>query len=1211
MHLNERTTHPKKSNPQGFKDDRGVVRAKQKKSASQETQSSYEPAYLQAKLAVAPASDPLELQADALADKIASVPFKSQRDSKSSSEPNLKTPPSIDPLKSLNTVQRKAKSTDSVGHGVVDNSKASQTAIHKNTTEDEQIHRSPDSQSTETDLAQNQEQSISQLLAQTQFEGAPLETQLQQHFGELLNADLSHVIVHTDSNAMSLCESLNARAFARGHHIYFASGEYSPETAQGRWLIAHELTHVLQQGSASDEPIMKARTQANSAVTPSTSAPITTPTTTTMPTATSFSNTAGEIDTITKQIKIKRLKVPTFKRSFYSQVNPQPTAGGLLTWRRNASTGGEARDTNQIPVWENDVKDQVDSMLVPKFEAAQRTEQAGQYIYYFKYNSGKSYLIGTQREIKNRCRRPMWRVSGAPAAFQVDHQIEYQTGGLDDISNMWLLEGHINGKSGREIKDEIRAKVAAFVNQVQDKVADPPADIDSARRDYVVYFDPIRGRLGAYGSVRAKQQYYTREYIKNGEHLAPLQPMSQQEIDASGLMAGDADNVHIFPSAVGGYHYVVTKQQGEANYQLSTQSISTLRTQNFDITGVDFNAQTKQGSIQLRFPSQSLAQTFNPHLTPTDLAPVAIAPMSGVAWGGRFDKNALRSQVREGLKTINSMSPLAITEVDMNPQGITINGIISPTLPLIENSSVNFSLNAQELRIFKTFQNDDINVPAPFSIEQTSLTLSASNNGLSAAGEIAFGIDKVGKGQISATGEANFDHSSALSLSGQFDFDERIFGTGNSAQVRIGYANEQWSMGGTLSIVEGKIKGVRSATINVEYSESEGFSAVGEAQLSIPGVESGRLEISQSAEEGFAVKGDFALSSQTPGIRGGAISVALVEREDGTGFALSASGEAEPDIPGIDSNLLISYDDGAFTAQADAAYERGMLSGAIQVGVTNRSVTEEGTLSDTAQEDNPLIVYGGGELTLELAPWLQGTAGVVFAPNGEITVSGEIGIPDELQIFPRKELSKSIFNIAVQAPIFPGIVAEVSGGLGAQAGIGPGVIDQLRLGIVYNPAHEEQTTITGNAHLLIPADAGLRLSVRAGIGLGITGASATGGLDIGGTLGIAGAAEAAVDLNWTPVTGLDIAASVSLMAQPSFTFDIGGYVDVRALGFSVYDNRWEFASYTFGSGYQFGIRLPVHYQEGEPFDISLNDIEFQVPNINTDQLLKGLIARIA
>ena len=75
----------------------------------------------------------------------------------------------------------------------------------------------------------------------------------------------------------------------------------------------------------------------------------------------------------------------------------------------------------------------------------------------------------------------------------------------------------------------------------------------------------------------------------------------------------------------------------------------------------------------------------------------------------------------------------------------------------------------------------------------------------------------------------------------------------------------------------------------------------------------------------------------------------------------------------------------------------------------------------------------------------------------------------------------------MQAPIFPGIVAEIGGGLGATAGIGPGVIDQLELGITYNPAREEDTAITGDAHLRVPADAGLRLSVRAGIGLGITG----------------------------------------------------------------------------------------------------------------------------
>jgi hypothetical protein len=191
------------------------------------------------------------------------------------------------------------------------------------------------------------------------------------------------------------------------------------------------------------------------------------------------------------------------------------------------------------------------------------------------------------------------------------------------------------------------------------------------------------------------------------------------------------------------------------------------------------------------------------------------------------------------------------------------------------------------------------------------------------------------------------------------------------------------------------------------------------------------------------------------------------------------------------------------------------------------------------------------------------------------------------------------------------LVAEVGGGLTAVAGIGPGVIDQMRIGIEYNPAHEENTHVTGDAHLRVPADAGLRLSVRAGIGLGITGASATGGLEIGGTLGIEGAAEAGVHIDWTPTTGLDLTAELSVSAQPSFTFDISGYVAVTALGFSVYDQRWQLASYQFGSDYRFGISLPVHYHEGQPFDISLDDVQFEVPDISPSDILSGLIERIA
>ena len=133
-------------------------------------------------------------------------------------------------------------------------------------------------------------------------------------------------------------------------------------------------------------------------------------------------------------------------------------------------------------------------------------------------------------------------------------------------------------------------------------------------------------------------------------------------------------------------------------------------------------------------------------------------------------------------------------------------------------------------------------------------------------------------------------------LSGNFNFDERVFGEGTQAQIRVGYGKAgevyQWSIGGTLIIPEGKVPGVRSATIDVDYSEGAGFSAQGDAQLDVPGVESGTLAITHNEEEGFVIGGSFNLSADTPGIRGGSISAQVRERPDGSGYAVSASGEA-------------------------------------------------------------------------------------------------------------------------------------------------------------------------------------------------------------------------------------------------------------------------------------------------------------------------------
>ncbi len=60
-------------------------------------------------------------------------------------------------------------------------------------------------------------------------------------------ADFSMVRIHTDSEADRLTDALGANAFTYGHHIFFNRGRFDPDTRAGRALIAHELTHVLQQ----------------------------------------------------------------------------------------------------------------------------------------------------------------------------------------------------------------------------------------------------------------------------------------------------------------------------------------------------------------------------------------------------------------------------------------------------------------------------------------------------------------------------------------------------------------------------------------------------------------------------------------------------------------------------------------------------------------------------------------------------------------------------------------------------------------------------------------------------------------------------------------------------------------------------------------------------------------------------------------------------
>ncbi len=80
--------------------------------------------------------------------------------------------------------------------------------------------------------------------------GSPLAPETREFFEARFGRDFSGTRIHTDARSAEVARSLNARAFAVGNHIGFAAGEFVPGTESGRRLIAHELTHVVQQGAA-------------------------------------------------------------------------------------------------------------------------------------------------------------------------------------------------------------------------------------------------------------------------------------------------------------------------------------------------------------------------------------------------------------------------------------------------------------------------------------------------------------------------------------------------------------------------------------------------------------------------------------------------------------------------------------------------------------------------------------------------------------------------------------------------------------------------------------------------------------------------------------------------------------------------------------------------------------------------------------------------
>ncbi len=90
---------------------------------------------------------------------------------------------------------------------------------------------------------------ITSRIHSTRSIGQPLQPQLREALSCASGWDLRAVRLHTDAESADLADLFDAAAFAVGTDIFFARRAYDPDSAPGRWLIAHEVAHVVQQST--------------------------------------------------------------------------------------------------------------------------------------------------------------------------------------------------------------------------------------------------------------------------------------------------------------------------------------------------------------------------------------------------------------------------------------------------------------------------------------------------------------------------------------------------------------------------------------------------------------------------------------------------------------------------------------------------------------------------------------------------------------------------------------------------------------------------------------------------------------------------------------------------------------------------------------------------------------------------------------------------
>jgi hypothetical protein len=911
--------------------------------------------------------------------------------------------------------------------------------------------------------------------------GEPLAPDIRSDLEPRFGRDLSGVRIHHGSRASDLSHSVQARAFTIGQDVFFGAGQYQPHTSGGRALLAHELTHTIQQRGGSSRAqksrIQRVKKAKDSSVqTPAKSTDAGgkgTKGTDTQDPHTFEEKGVGklQIDGDQKIIKMDGLPVPKLGPKgarVWKGAGPGAVASGKkpkipesisVPWPYLGKThrGPTTARQKWLDHWKTPPGGITKAIgkLMQDNPSGQENHNKKE-IAYLRLSEAKAtgknlMLIGTQDElaITPEILLPIWNRNGNGALFDVDHIQELQLGGADDFSNFWLLDQGTNRSSGSNIAREMKGDFIQLITAARgagaftdDRLGTQIPEWDKIRSEDTNATYPWKLQYGGIREIKISgtEATWTVDEIEGGTHVEQLTAMGEGEIMKKGLVyAASAHKVtaRFFALPTGGFFRTV-------NYKDPQNVVTTDELE-------DAAAGTGSGVAGNQFYKGLAVAKGGIKMTTT-------------ASEGKGEKERARlgAEPKEKLKdgdviaTISGQPFPASGKITADPL---------KDIPVKWKEQFGYGGYVDKGWINERLARLSIVGASPIEVQEAGLT---------PQGEL------FANGVINATKAIFPDLRIPIFLRGNEIFvrfpiptDKLNFGPVHvtDAAIDIGYGLHGLFLGGRAVIVvdhvgEGTIeaKTTSSDTIisgkfmfNMDFlkdpsAEFKYSFAKDTFELTLktdvekrklPGVDAGHVEGTFS-REAVSLTGTLDLA---PPLQGSQLILGYTPKD---GIVIAANDIPLPigKIPGVkeaklSARVTINPDDGEWhvSGTGSAMFSMPPVSGSLLVALDGRQLLINGSIgfqqgiasgSVTVTATNAEVDDKGQPIPDKIADkwsiWgsgsaslkfgiLTGTAGLKLNPDGSVIIDGEIALPPVHKVFERKDYNKQLLH--VEPPEFP------------------------------------------------------------------------------------------------------------------------------------------------------------------------------------------------